>query len=146
MGTTKVHPGPSDRHDIPELDRKGLREFALVTGGIFAGLFGLFFPWLLSRPYPYWPWILAAVLAAWGLVAPMTLRPVYRIWMRFALLLSRITTPLVLGIVYFLVLTPAALIMRLLGKDPMARRFDENAESYRIRSEKSPKEQMERPF
>ena len=146
MGTTKVHPGPSAHHAIPELDRKGLREFALVTGGIIAGLFGLFFPWLLSLPYPYWPWIIATVLSAWGLAAPMTLRPVYRAWMRFALLLSRVTTPLVLGIVYFLVLTPAALIMRLMGKDPMARRFDENAKSYRIRSEKSPKEHMERPF
>ena len=36
-------------HSIPELDRKGLREFGLVTGGIVAVLFGLFFPWLLER-------------------------------------------------------------------------------------------------
>ncbi len=146
MGTTKVHSGSTDRHVIPELDRKGLREFGLVTGGIIAGLFGLFFPWLLSRPYPYWPWIIAGVLAGWGLAAPMTLRALYRAWMRLALLLSRITTPLVLGIVYFLVLTPTAVVMRLMRKDPMARRFDKNAKSYRIRSEKPAKDQMERPF
>ncbi len=146
MGTTKVHPGPSARRDIPELDRKGLREFGLLTGGIIAALFGLFFPWLLSRPYPYWPWIIAGVLAGWGLAAPMTLRAVYRAWMRLALVLSRITTPIIMAVVYFLVITPVAFIMRIVGHDPMARRFNKNAKSYRIRSEKPSKDQMERPF
>ena len=42
----------SSEHKIPVLDRKGLREFGLVTGGIIAGLFGLFFPWLIERPFP----------------------------------------------------------------------------------------------
>ena len=66
--------------------------------------------------------------------------------MQFALLLSRVTTPLILGVVYLLVITPAALIMRLVGSDPMARRFDADAESYRIRSKKAPKENMRKPF
>ena len=39
-------------HTIPELDKKGLREFGLVTGGIVAGLFGLFFPWIFDRAFP----------------------------------------------------------------------------------------------
>jgi hypothetical protein len=39
-------------HVIPELDRKGLRDFGLVTGSIVAVLFGLFFPWLLERAWP----------------------------------------------------------------------------------------------
>ncbi len=141
-----MHSGSTDRHIIPELDRKGLREFGLVTGGIIAGLFGLFFPWLLSRPYPYGPWIIAAVLVGWGLAAPMTLRALYRAWMRLALVLSRITTPIIMAVVYFLVITPVAFIMRIVGHDPMARRFDKNAKSYRIRSEKPSKDQMERPF
>ena len=47
---------------IPELDRKGLRQFGIVTGGILAGLFGLFFPWLLEHSYPYWPWIVGGLL------------------------------------------------------------------------------------
>ena len=131
---------------IPELDRKGLRQFGLVTGGILAGLFGLFFPWLLEHAYPYWPWIVGGVLALWALVIPQTLRGFYRKWMQFALLLSRITTPLIMGVVYLLVITPAALIMRLIGSDPMARRFDSDAESYRIRSKKAPKENMGKPF
>jgi hypothetical protein len=92
-------------HAIPELDRKGLREFGLVTGGIVAGLFGLFFPWVFERSWPAWPWIVFAVLGCWGLLAPMSLQPVYRVWMRFGLLLSRVTTPLIMGLVFYLVIT-----------------------------------------
>jgi hypothetical protein len=134
------------QHEIPELDRKGLREFGLVTGAIIAGLFGLFFPWILDVAIPYWPWAVGGILALWALIVPDTLRRVYRVWMRFALILSRITTPLIMGLVYCLVITPVAFIMRIAGKDPMARRFDTSAKSYRILSKKAPKDQMERPF
>ena len=65
-----------------------------------AGLFGLFFPWLLEAQIPLWPWALAGILAAWALLAPASLRPVYRLWMRLGLLLSRITTPIVHGRVF----------------------------------------------
>jgi hypothetical protein len=39
-------------HVIPGRHRKGLRDFGLTTGAIFAGLFGAFFPWVLERAYP----------------------------------------------------------------------------------------------
>ncbi|MGI9305510.1 MAG: SxtJ family membrane protein, partial [Gammaproteobacteria bacterium] len=111
-------------HTIPELDRQGLRHFGLVTGGIVAALFGLFFPWLLSRGFPIWPWVIFAVLAGWALVAPQTLRPVYRGWMRFGLLLSKITTPIILGVVFFVVIAPMAAVMRIARHDPLARKLD----------------------
>ena len=133
-------------HTIPELDRKGLREFGLVTGGIVAGLFGLFFPWLLEVQIPLWPWAVAGVLAAWALAAPGSLRPLYRLWMRFGLLLSRITTPIVLGVVFFVVIFPVALVMKLVRHDPMARKFDDKAETYRVPSRKALPDSMERPF
>ncbi len=133
-------------HTIPELDRAGLRQFGLVTGGIVAALFGLFFPWLLETGIPIWPWVAGGVLAVWALTAPNSLKPIYRLWMRFGLLLSRVTTPLILGIVFFLVFLPVALIMKLLGRDPMARSFDAKARSYRVPSRKAPRENLERPF
>ncbi len=133
-------------HEIPELDRKGLRDFGLVTGGIFVALFGLLFPWVLGLSFPTWPWVLGGILAIWGLAAPGTLRPIYRVWMRFGLLLSKITTPIVLGIVFFLVIFPTGLVMRSFGRDPMKRQIDSEATSYRVPSTKSPKENMERPF
>lgn len=132
-------------HEIKELDRKGLREFGLTTGGIVAVLFGLFFPWLLERPIPRWPWVIAAVLAGWGLIVPMSLRGVYRGWMRFGLLLSKITTPIIMGIVFYLLVTPMGMIRRLAGKDSLGRRF-EPRESYRVPSHKPPIRNLEKPF
>ncbi len=135
--------------DILQLDRKGLREFGLVTGGIVAGLFGVFFPWLFDRPlaaWPAWPWIVFAVLGCWGLIAPMSLQPVYHGWMRFGLLLSRVTTPLIMGLVFYLVITPFGLLARLFGsKDAMARKFEDLA-SYRVESQKAPVKNLEKPY
>jgi len=135
----------ADNHKIPELDRAGLREFALVTGSVIAGLFGLFLPWVLDLAWPVWPWILASILVTVGLAAPMALRPVYKIWMQFGLILSRITTPIIMALVFFLVITPIGLIRRLLSSDPMNRKFDDGG-SYRVPSKKIPAENMERPF
>ncbi len=133
-------------HKIPELDKKGLREFGLTFGAIFVVIFGLFFPWLLERDWPAWPWVVAAPFWALALVYPMWLRWVYRGWMRFGLVASRIMTPLVLGIVFFVMISPMALVMRLVGKDPMRRTLDPKQTSYRVKSTKSPEEKLERPF
>ena len=131
---------------IPELDRAGLRRFGVTTGAMVALLFGLFFPWLLEVDYPRWPWMIFLALAVWGMVAPATLRPVYRVWMRFGLLMSRVTAPLVLGIVFFGLVLPMGLVMRLFGRDPMARNLDDITDSYRVESDKPPADRIERPF
>lgn len=133
-------------HDIPELDAAGLRQFALVTGAIVAGLFGLALPWVFGFAYPLWPWILAGVLGAWGLLAPRSLRPVYRAWMRFGLLMNRVVTPVVLGILFYVVITPVAVFMKLVRRDPMGRSLDSDASSYRIPSRKPAREKMEHPY
>jgi hypothetical protein len=136
----------SDSHPIPELDRKGLREFGLVTGGIVAVLFGLFFPWLLDRPVPRWPWVIFGVLTVMGLAAPMALNPVYRTWMKFGLLMSKVMTPLIMSIAFFLTITPIGFLMRVMGKDYMARRLDSSAKSYRVPSKATPPKRLEKPF
>lgn len=132
-------------HPIPELDNKGLREFALVTSAVVAGLFGLALPWLFGFARPVWPWVLAAALSLLGLAAPAAVRPIYRGWMRFGLALSKITTPLIMGLVFFLVITPMGLVRRLFAKDAMAREFNDEA-SYRVPSRKSPPQNMENPY
>ena len=133
-------------HPIPELDRKGLREFGLSTGAAVVVIFGLFFPWLLERDWPAWPWIIAAAFWSLALIKPLWLRPVYRGWMRFGLLASRVMTPLVLGIVFFVMIAPMAMVMRFVGKDPMRRAQDPNQKSYRVESIQTPKERLEKPF
>ncbi len=133
-------------HTIPELDRKGLREFGLVTGGMVAGLFGLGFPLIFGLSYPIWPWVIGGGLAVWALLAPGSLKPVYKLWMRFGLLLGRVTTPIILGIVFYLIIAPTGLVMRVFNRDPMARNLDDKIDSYRVPSSKPPRENMEKPF
>lgn len=136
----------SSEHKIPELDRKGLREFGLTTGAIVGVLFGLFFPWVLERPIPRWPWVIFGILALMALAVPNALRPVYHGWMRFGHFMSRITTPVIMGIVFYLVITPMGLVMRIMGKDYMSRRLRDQAASYRIESKATPPRRLEKPF
>lgn len=133
-------------HGIPELDRRGLRSFGLTAGLIVAVVFGVLFPWLLGRATPWWPWVIAAVLGGWAWVAPISLRHLYRVWMRFGLLMGRITTPLILGLTYFLLITPLGFGRGLLGRDAMERRFDRSALSYRRACRKRPATHMEKPY
>ena len=133
-------------HVIPDLDARGLRSFALMTSALVIALFALGLPWLFSLSYPLWPWLLAGVLTAWGFVHAPSLKPVYRGWMRFGLILNKITTPLILGIVFFFIFTPVALVMRLFGRDTMQRKLDPGATSYRTASRKRDAKSMENPF
>jgi len=133
-------------HVIPELDRKGLREFGLVTGAIVAGLFGVFFPWVLERAFPLWPWVILFVLGGWAVVAPTSLRPVYRGWMYVGLLISKVTTPIVMGLIFLLVIVPVGLARRALKRDSLQRTLDRSALSYRVPSERHPKDHLEKPF
>jgi hypothetical protein len=101
---------------------------------------------LLELDWPAWPWAIAAPLWLLALVHPSWLRGIYRAWMRFGLLASRVMTPLLLGIVFFVMISPIATVRRLMGKDPLHKALDPNQDSYRVQSTKSPKEKLERPF
>ena len=80
-----------------------------------------------------------------GFAAPMALQPVYKAWMRFGLTLNKITTPVILGLVFYLMITPTGLIRRLISKDSLARVFDDT-KSYRVQSKRAPAENMEKPY
>jgi hypothetical protein len=62
---------------------------------------------------------LAAMLALAGLLVPTHLGPIQRVWMALATAISKVTTPIIMGAVYFLVITPVGLLMRLLGRNPV---------------------------
>ena len=107
-------------------------------GLVFAAVFLLvgFGPLLTGGDVRIWS---IAVALAFGLVAliiPATLGPLNRLWTRFGLLLHKIVSPIVLGIMFFLVITPMGFVMRMLGKDPLRLRRDPKTGSYWI--ERSP--------
>ena len=134
------------QHTIPELDKSGLRQFGLMTGGILVAIFGLLLPWLLDFGWPRWPWIIASPLWLLAIVYPPWLKPIYHGWMRFGLLASRVTTPLILGIVFYLLISPISLLRRLGARDLMRRDFEPDAKSYRVDSEALATERLEKPF
>ena len=131
---------------IPAPDRQELRKFGLIFATGMVTIFGLLLPWLAERPWPMWPWIVAAVFAGSALVLPVALKPVYFLWMKIGHVLGLINTRIILGVVFFLIFTPVALLFHLLGKDPMQRRMNAAASTYRVKSEKLPRERMEKPF
>lgn len=133
-------------HGIPHAGPRELRQFGITTGAIVVLLFAGFFPWLLERPIPAWPLVTGAVLIAWGLLLPGSLGPVYRGWMRFGMLMSRITTPILMTVIFVLVIVPVALVLRLLQKDPMCRKFDRDASSYRVAGSGAETGSLDKPY
>lgn len=131
---------------VPKLDAKGLRQFGVMMAGFIAGVFGLVLPWLWNFSFPVWPWAMACLFAIWALMAPMSLNPVYIGWMRVALVVGNVVNSIILGAVFFLVMWPIGLFMRMAGKDPMCRELDVDVESYRVVSESRSPKHMERPF
>jgi hypothetical protein len=131
---------------IPTLDRKGLRDFGLLTGGLFAAIFGVLLPWKFGWSWPLWPWLLFLALGGMALLAPLRLEPVYRLWMRFGMAIGAVMSRIILGLVFFCVVTPVGLLMRATGKDPMKRRFDPAAASYREAISAHKSDSLDKPF
>ncbi len=94
------------------------RKFAFPVGAAFGVIGGISF-WRGHDTVPIVLWSLTGVLFLAGIVIPGKLGPVYRGWMRFALLISKVTTPIFMGITYFLVIAPVGLVMRLMGRNPV---------------------------
>jgi len=133
---------------IPELDTKGLRQFGLMLGGILMALFGFILPWSWSwDSCPNYLWILTgALVLMWALIAPGSMRGLYQGWMRIAMAVGNVINRIILAIIYFIVITPMGLVMRMMGKDPMHRELDKSMVSYRVISKVRDRDHMERPY
>ena len=135
-------------NEIPELDTRGLRQFGLMLGGVLALIFGLLLPWIRKWEHlPDLQWIGAgAVVIAWSLIAPGSMNGLYRGWMRIAMAIGNVINAIVLAIVFFIVITPMGIVMRMVGRDPMHRTLDKSVASYRVISKVAARNHVERPF
>ncbi len=106
------------------------RGFGIVFTVVFA-IIGLW-PLIHANGPRWWSLAIALALLAVALARPALLAPLNRVWMRFGLLLHRIVNPVVMGLLFYLVLTPFGFVLRMLGKDPLRRSFDPTARSYWI--------------
>ena len=124
---------------------KQLRQFGFLVGGIF-GAIGLW-PMVWRHQGPrQWALALAIALVLPALVAPRVLAPVHRAWMAMGEVLAWINTRIILGVVFYAVVTPLGLLMRLISRDPMRRKLDRTSESYRIPCKPRPATHMLRQF
>jgi hypothetical protein len=105
------------------------RSFGFVIGGAFL-VIGVI-P-LLHAPYEprWWAIAIAVIFAGLAQIRPDLLTPLNKLWLRFGLLLHKIVSPLILGLLFYTTVLPVGLLMRAFGKDPMRQRKDPNAVSY----------------
>ena len=116
-----------------EVPRQGPsnRNFGAVFSGV--SLFLALWPLVRGRAMrPVWLGV-SAVFFVVCLVAPSLLGPLNRAWTRLGVLLGKIVNPIVTGLLFYVVFTPVAMIVRWMGKDLLALSRDEGAESYWIR-------------
>ena len=119
---TASSPPPSPRQ---------LREVGLLIGIVFPVLLGWLLPALHGHPFREWTLWIGIPALALAIAWPRGLAGPYRGWMALGHGLGWINSHLILGAVYVLVLQPIALLMRSLGHDPLRRRRDSTAASYR---------------
>jgi len=124
--------GPSDSSPVTRGSAAAeLRSFGRSLAGLIVIFFGLVFPYLLNFSWPVWPWLIALPLWLMAEVAPIKLNRVQFFWLRLGELMGQVTTPVVLGLVFFLLLTPIGWLKRTLGASKIDRKQDPLAESYR---------------
>ncbi len=106
------------------------RSFGLVFAVVFTII--ALYPLIRGREIRAWALIVAGIFALLAFFLPALLAPLNRVWFQFGLLLHRIVSPLVLGMMFYVAITPMSLLMRLFGKRPLELDFDPAAQSYWI--------------
>ena len=100
------------------------RSFGLVFFGIF--LIISLWPLLDNKDIRIWSLIISLIFLILGILNSNILKPLNKIWFKFGMFLGKIVSPIVMGLVYFLVVTPTGFIMRFLGKDLLKLKKNKN--------------------
>ena len=119
--------------------KKELREFG-VTIGIVFGLLGAFFWWRGKEHYFYFLTV-SSVLIVCGLLIPIVLKPLQKVWMALAIVIGSVMTKVILCVLFYFILTPLGLTAKLLGKQFLDLQIDKTKKShwnYRIIKEFNP--------
>jgi hypothetical protein len=126
-------------------DRKQLRHFGSIVGGIF-GVLALWPLIVRGQSVRWWMLGLAVALLGPALVAPRALGSAYRVWMVLGDALGWVNTRLVLGLIFFGVVTPTGVALRMAGHDPLRRAAEPEARTYRVSRVPRPGTHMTRQF
>ena len=118
------------------------KSFGIVFFIVF--LLVALYPLINNGDLRIWSFIIAISFLILGLINSKVLTPLNKLWFKFGLLLGKVISPLIMGIIFFLVVTPTALIMRIIGKDLLNLKFN-NKKSYWI-EKTGPKSKMKNQF
>ncbi len=112
------------------ISKKQLREFGYLIGMGFPIVVGWVIPVLNGHQFRIWTLWIAIPFFIIGILKPRLLSPPYRAWMILGLALGWINSRIILGIIFFLVLQPIAIFMKVIGYDPLKIKKS-NEDSYR---------------
>ena len=118
------------------------RSFGIVFFVVF--LLIALYPIINSEEIRIWSLIISFIFIILGLLNSKILTPLNKLWFKFGLFLGKIVSPLIMGVIFFFVVTPIGLIMRMLGNDVLNLKQNKN-KSYWIKKS-GPKGRMKNQF
>ena len=127
---------------MDEIKISSNRSFGVVFFIVF--LLIALYPLLKGNDLRIWSLIISFIFLSLGLINSRILTPLNRLWFKFGLLLGKFISPIIMGIIFFIVVTPIGIIMRLFKKDLLNLKFNEK-ETYWI-EKKGPKSKMKNQF
>ena len=111
------------------------RNFGLVFFFVF--LIVSLWPLLNGEPFRIWSIVIAIIFLILGLMNSKLLTPLNILWYKFGMFLGSIVAPIIMGIVFYLVVTPTGFIMKIMNKDLLNMKFDNKKKSYWINRAKT---------
>ena len=127
---------------MDEIKISSNRNFGIVFFIVF--LLIALYPLLKGNDLRIWSLVISFIFLALGLLNSKILTPLNRLWFKFGLLLGRFISPIIMGIIFFVVVTPIGIIMRLLKKDLLNLKYNKK-ETYWI-DKSGPKSKMKNQF
>ena len=118
------------------------RSFGIVFFIVF--LLISLYPLINSQDIRLWSLLISLVFLFLGLINSKILNPLNKLWFKLGMFLGKIISPIIMGIIFFLVVTPTGLIMRILGKDLLNLKYNKK-QSYWI-EKNGPKSKMKNQF
>ena len=126
-------------------DTKQLRSFGLLVGSVFS-VIGVWPALFRGEPVRLWAIIVGGLLILLGGILPSVLAPVHKGWMWVGHVLGWINTRILLGIVFYGLITPTGILFRLMGKDTMRQTFAPGTDTYRVLRKPRPRGHMKFQF
>jgi hypothetical protein len=128
-----------------EINTKQLRSFGLTVGGIFAviGIWPIIFH---HEGLRWWAVVVAGLLIVPAVALPKSLFWIHKGWMAVGHVLGWINTRIILGVVFYVIVTPIGVVRRWLGKDPMGQQLRPDLDSYRVTRKPRPASHLTKQY